>query len=148
MAPAQNDAAIVIAHEDRIAAQLIQGAIFKRAILGPLKENGPTPVNRPIAAKQRLLVVHEGAAAVTKKKPFEMYVRDRFLQFAAELNEITLLHGLDLGRFQIDVLGSTKVKRAILGIEEPFPGGVEFLKNVLDKAKLLVHAGPAIVLPT
>src|SRR5260370_26573303 len=96
MAPAQNDAAIVIAHEDRIAAQLIQGAIFKRAILGPLKENGPTPVNRPVAAKQRLLGVHEGAATVTKKDPFEMYVRDRFLQFATELNELTLLHDLDL----------------------------------------------------
>src|SRR5260370_20886544 len=148
MAAAQNDAAIVIAHEDRIAAQLIQGAIIKRSIIGPLKENGPTPVNRPIAAKQRLLVVHEGAATVTKEKPFEMYVGDRFLQVAAELNQITLLYGLDRGGFQIDVLGRIKVKRPILGVEEPFPGGVEFLKNVLDEAILLMHAGLAIVLPT
>src|SRR4029077_14469498 len=79
MQSAQSEAAIVIAHEDRVAAELLKGAVFDGAILGPLEQDGPAAINRPVAPKQRFLRVHEGARALAKHHPFQMYMRDRSL---------------------------------------------------------------------
>jgi hypothetical protein len=148
MQSAQSEAAIVIAYEDRIAAELLESAIFDGAILGPLEEDGPTAIDRPVAPQQRFLRVHERARAVAKHKPFQTQMLDRIILVAAELDQGAVLHGLDHGYFQIDVLGGPKVKRAILGVEEPLTWSVEFLEDVLDEAYLVVHAEAAIVLPT
>ena len=66
VAAADGDAAVVIVDEDGVAADLVEEAIFQRAIFAPAEEDRAAAVDGPVAAQQRLLVVHERARRVAE----------------------------------------------------------------------------------
>jgi hypothetical protein len=66
---------------------------------------------------------------------------------ALELDKVRQFHHLDRDAFQIHANRGFVVKRAGFRVVEPFAGRIEFLKDVLHHAKLLVHAHLAVVLP-
>ena len=67
---------------------------------------------------------------------------------AVEFNQHSQACGLHDGAFQIESAGRIEIQRVRFGIQKPFTGRVQFLEDVLDKAKLRVRRCAAIVLPS
>ena len=139
--------AIVVVHEDGVAAHLVDEAVLQAAVFRAREEDRAAAVDRPVAADQGLLVVHESPGGVAEGQPLEGDEANRGLPGAAELDEVSQSHRFDGRRGQVDVGRGVIVEGVGLGVEEPLAGSVQLLEDVLDEAELPVHGRGPIVLP-
>ena len=135
------DAAVVFVYKDGIAADLVNRCVLDSAVFGAVKENGPAAICRPVAAQERLLVVHESAGSVAECDSLESDEADGILLGAAEFDQVAEADHFDSGGVEFHVSGWIKIKRRGLGVEEPFAGCIQFLKDILDEAEFCGGAG-------
>ena len=95
VAAADRHSAVVVVHEDRVAADLVDEAVLEGAVLRAGSEDRAAAVDRPVAAQQRFLVVHEGPGGVAEGESLEADESHRRLLRAAELDEVPQADGLD-----------------------------------------------------
>ena len=66
VAAADRDAAVVVVDEDGVAADLVDEAILERAVFRAVEEDRAAAIDGPVAAQERLLVLHEGPRGVAE----------------------------------------------------------------------------------
>ena len=84
---------------------------------------------------------------MTKRQSAQRHVLHRLLLSSVDPNQLAGDRELNRGIREIKPFWRQEIKRVRRSVKEPFAGGIEFLKDVLDVAMLFVHAGPAVVLP-
>jgi hypothetical protein len=71
LATAHFNVAIVIVDENRVTANLVEEAVFHRAIFRSLKQDGASAINSPVGAEQGFSRVHDGSCSVPEGKALE-----------------------------------------------------------------------------
>ena len=148
VAALDQDAAVVVVHENGIAADLVELTITDVDILGAGEQKCTSPVDRPVRAQERFLAIHEGARRVPHGEALERDVFDRLLQRAGKFHQVPQADDFHFRLGQIGSLLGQEIQRGALAVVEPLTGSIEFLKDIFHHAKILVHAHLAIVLPT
>jgi hypothetical protein len=158
VAAANDDAAIVIINENRVPTELIQEAILDGTIFRAVEEEGAAAIDRPVGAKERFPRFHEGAEGLAEGDSFQGDKFDRRLFVALEFDQVLQSDGLDGGFAQVEPLRGIEIEGVGFGVEKPFAGRIEFLKNIFHEPvffvnalrfpdKLSVRPGRAVVLP-
>ena len=146
VAAAHRDPAVVVVHEDGVAADLVDETILQRTIFRAGVEDRAAAVRGPVAAHQRFLVLHEGPRGVAEGQALEADEPHRRLLRAAELDQMPQADGFDRRLGQINARGRIEVQGAGLAVEEPLARRIQFLEDVLHETDV-VHAHRAVVLP-
>ena len=111
MESSHGDAAVVLVDEDGVAADLVDRGFLDRAVFRAVEEDGPAAIRGPVAAQERLLVVHEGAGGVAEGDSLERDEADGFLLRAAELDQMAEADDLDGGGIELHVGGRIEIER-------------------------------------
>ena len=138
---ANGDAAVVVIDENGVAADLVDEAVFQRAILRAVEEDRAAAINRPVRAQQRLFRVHDRARRLAEsiRVPRSCDPAHRMLRrhVAAKFDQRAQARGFDDGVVQIEPGGRIKIERVRFGIQKPFARRVQFLENIFHETDLL-----------
>ena len=141
------DPSVVVVDEDGVAARLVDDRILDAAVLRAVEDDRAAAIRGPVAAQQRLAVLHERAGGVAKSQTLERDEADRPPRRASEFDEMAEADHFDVCPRGIGPRRRIEVESPRPGVVEPLPGGIELLEDVLDHAIPGVHAHAAVVLP-
>ena len=147
LATAKRDPAVVVADNDRVAAGLIHQRILQRAVFRAVKKNRPPAIDRPIAAQQRLLRIHDRARGMAEGETLQGHKTHGGFLFALKFHKRAKPRGLDHRRPEIQPAGGIEIKRVGFPVEKPFARRVELLKNILHEPVFFMDHPIAVVLP-
>ena len=71
MASLHQHAAIVVVHENSIAADLVELTIQNAHVFGPCQHEGAAAIDRPVRSQQRFFAVHKGACCVAHRESLQ-----------------------------------------------------------------------------
>ena len=141
-------AAVVIVDENRASADLINKAVFQRAIFRAVEKNRAAAINRPVRTHQRLLRVHHRARRLAESQPAQRNKFHRLRFVTVKLDQAAQPRCFHRCSFQIKPSGRIKIERVRFVVKKPFAGRIQFLENIFHETDLPMHRAAAIVLPT
>src|SRR5258706_15719899 len=103
MTTPDRNSAVVHVHEYGVAPELIQEALLQLAILRSVEEQRATAIRGPVAAQERLFVVHERPPGMPERKAAKIDPLHRTLFAAPEFDQVRQTNGLKSGGAKVGV---------------------------------------------